>query len=89
MPVLRPLRRVGRSSAARGPEKGQDEGLYVGPYPPTPDGIGNYTYELANAVRNDGNDVAVIVPRKFRTRLRRSSERLIQRGWDLHACAVR
>jgi glycosyltransferase involved in cell wall biosynthesis len=38
--------------------------LYVSPYPPTHDGIGDYTYALANAVRNAGNDVGVIVPRR-------------------------
>jgi glycosyltransferase involved in cell wall biosynthesis len=38
--------------------------LYVSPYPPTHDGIGDYTHALANAVRDAGNDVAVIVPRK-------------------------
>jgi glycosyltransferase involved in cell wall biosynthesis len=37
--------------------------LYVSPYPPMHDGIGNYTYALARAVRNAGNDVAVVVPR--------------------------
>jgi len=38
--------------------------LYISPYPPTHDGIGDYTYALANAVRSAGNDVGVIVPRK-------------------------
>lgn len=39
--------------------------LYVSPYPPTQDGIGNYTYTLASAIRNAGNDVAVVVPRRL------------------------
>lgn len=37
--------------------------LYVSPYPPAQDGIGNYTSMFTNAVRNAGHDVRVIVPR--------------------------
>lgn len=37
--------------------------LYVSPYPPARDGIGDYTWMLANAVRNAGNEIRVVVPR--------------------------
>ena len=37
--------------------------LYVSPYPPAQDGIGNYTRLLAEAVREQGHDVRVVVPR--------------------------
>lgn len=37
--------------------------LYLSPYPPARDGIGNYTAVLAKAVSNAGNEIAVIVPR--------------------------
>ena len=36
--------------------------LYVSPYPPSQDGIGNYTYLLAEAAREQGHDVRVVVP---------------------------
>jgi glycosyltransferase involved in cell wall biosynthesis len=36
--------------------------LYLSPYPPARDGIGNYTRLLANAVGDAGNGFAVIVP---------------------------
>ena len=36
--------------------------IYLSPYPPARDGIGNYTCALANAVSEAGNDIAVIVP---------------------------
>jgi glycosyltransferase involved in cell wall biosynthesis len=36
--------------------------LYVSPYPPAPDGIGDYTWMLANAVQEAGNDIRVVVP---------------------------
>jgi glycosyltransferase involved in cell wall biosynthesis len=36
--------------------------LYLSPYPPARDGIGNYTCLLANAVSDLGNEIAVIVP---------------------------
>ncbi len=37
--------------------------LYLSPYPPARDGIGNYTFLLANAVSDAGHEFAVIVPR--------------------------
>lgn len=37
--------------------------LYVSPYPPSHDGIGTYTHMLAEAAREHGHDVRVIVPR--------------------------
>jgi glycosyltransferase involved in cell wall biosynthesis len=37
--------------------------LYVSPYPPVQDGIGNYTWTLANGIRSASVDVRVIVPR--------------------------
>src|SRR5215469_12270018 len=37
--------------------------LYVSPYPPTRDGIGNYTWTLAHAVEDSGAEIAVVVPR--------------------------
>jgi glycosyltransferase involved in cell wall biosynthesis len=37
--------------------------LYVSPYPPAPDGIGRYTYLLAEAMRDRGSDVRVVTPR--------------------------
>ncbi len=36
--------------------------LYVSPYPPARDGIGDYTWLLANRVRDVGVDIAVVVP---------------------------
>lgn len=36
--------------------------LYVSPYPPTQDGIGNYTHMLAEAARELGHDVRIVVP---------------------------
>jgi glycosyltransferase involved in cell wall biosynthesis len=39
--------------------------LYLSPYPPARDGIGNYTFLLANAVRDAGNEIAVIVPHEM------------------------
>ena len=38
--------------------------LYVSPYPPTRDGIGNYTWTLASTLRNAGIEVGVVVPRQ-------------------------
>jgi len=37
--------------------------LYVSPYPPARDGIGDYTCALATAMRSLGHDVAILVPR--------------------------
>lgn len=37
--------------------------LYVSPYPPARDGIGNYTRTLAAAAIMEGHDVRVVVPR--------------------------
>jgi glycosyltransferase involved in cell wall biosynthesis len=37
--------------------------LYVSPYPPAQDGIGNYTRLLVKAGREEGHDVRVVVPR--------------------------
>lgn len=37
--------------------------LYLSPYPPARDGIGNYTSLLASAVSDAGHEIAVIVPR--------------------------
>ena len=37
--------------------------LYVSPYPPAQDGIGNYTHLLAAAAREQGHDVRIVVPR--------------------------
>jgi glycosyltransferase involved in cell wall biosynthesis len=37
--------------------------LYVSPYPPAHDGIGNYTWTLAMAMREAGVEVGVVVPR--------------------------
>lgn len=37
--------------------------LYVSPYPPIKDGIGDYTHLLAEAAREQGHDVRVVVPR--------------------------
>jgi glycosyltransferase involved in cell wall biosynthesis len=37
--------------------------LYVSPYPPARDGIGDYTCALATAMQGLGHDVAVLVPR--------------------------
>jgi glycosyltransferase involved in cell wall biosynthesis len=37
--------------------------LYVSPYPPSRDGIGDYTWTLAHAVRNTGAEISVLVPR--------------------------
>ena len=37
--------------------------LYISPYPPAPDGIGRYTHLLAEAVRDRGSDVRIVVPR--------------------------
>lgn len=36
--------------------------LYVSPYPPARDGIGDYTHNLANAVQKAGNEIRVVVP---------------------------
>ncbi len=36
--------------------------LYVSPYPPAQDGIGNYTFLLVEAARQRGHDVRVVVP---------------------------
>ena len=36
--------------------------VYVSPYPPQRDGIGDYTAALAEATRGHGHDVAVVVP---------------------------
>ena len=38
--------------------------LYVSPYPPAQDGIGNYTRLLVEAGREQGHDVRVVVPRQ-------------------------
>jgi glycosyltransferase involved in cell wall biosynthesis len=40
--------------------------LYVSPYPPARDGIGDYTDVLATAIRDRGNDVRVVMPRPGR-----------------------
>jgi glycosyltransferase involved in cell wall biosynthesis len=37
--------------------------LYISPYPPARDGIGDYTQFLATAIRDRGCDVRVVVPR--------------------------
>lgn len=37
--------------------------LYVSPYPPAADGIGSYTYSFATAMRCEGHDVRVVLPR--------------------------
>jgi glycosyltransferase involved in cell wall biosynthesis len=37
--------------------------LYVSPYPPAQDGIGTYTFYLAEAAREIGHDVRIVVPR--------------------------
>ena len=37
--------------------------LYVSPYPPAHDGIGNYTWTLATAMREAGVEIGVVVPR--------------------------
>lgn len=37
--------------------------LYVAPYPPARDGIGDYTSVLAGAVRDQGTEVRVLLPR--------------------------
>jgi glycosyltransferase involved in cell wall biosynthesis len=36
--------------------------LYVSPYPPMRDGIGDYTWMLANGVKSAGNEIRVVVP---------------------------
>ena len=38
--------------------------LFVSPYPPAVDGIGDYTSRLAAAVRGRGHDVRVVLPRR-------------------------
>jgi len=38
--------------------------LFVSPYPPSVDGIGDYTSRLAAAVRIRGNEVRVVLPRR-------------------------
>src|SRR5215469_15614442 len=38
--------------------------LFVSPYPPAVDGIGDYTSRLAVAVRGCGHDVRVVLPRR-------------------------
>jgi glycosyltransferase involved in cell wall biosynthesis len=38
--------------------------LFVSPYPPAVDGIGDYTSRLAAAVRGCGHDVRVVLPRR-------------------------
>ena len=38
--------------------------LYVSPYPPAHDGIGNYTWTIATAMREAGVDIGVVVPRR-------------------------
>jgi glycosyltransferase involved in cell wall biosynthesis len=37
--------------------------LYVGPFPPSRDGIGAYTGAMANTVRQAGHEIGVVVPR--------------------------
>jgi glycosyltransferase involved in cell wall biosynthesis len=37
--------------------------LYLSPYPPTRDGIGNYTWTLASAMKDCGAQIAIMVPR--------------------------
>jgi glycosyltransferase involved in cell wall biosynthesis len=37
--------------------------LYLSPYPPARDGIGNYTWTLATAMREAGVEIGVVVPR--------------------------
>jgi glycosyltransferase involved in cell wall biosynthesis len=37
--------------------------LYLSPYPPARDGIGNYTWTLANALKERGAEIAIVVPR--------------------------
>ncbi len=36
--------------------------LYVSPYPPARDGIGDYTWMIANGVRHAGNETRIVVP---------------------------
>lgn len=43
-------------------EKATVKVLYISPYPPVHDGIGDYTAILASAVRGAGNDFNVVVP---------------------------
>jgi len=38
--------------------------LFVSPYPPAADGIGDYTSRLAAAVRGQGHEVRVVLPRR-------------------------
>jgi glycosyltransferase involved in cell wall biosynthesis len=38
--------------------------LYLSPYPPAHDGIGNYTWTLATTMRRAGVDFGVVVPRR-------------------------
>lgn len=59
------LRRAA-SSRARGAEETRAAGvrvLYLSPYPPAHDGIGNYTCTLATAMKKAGVDIGVVVPR--------------------------
>jgi glycosyltransferase involved in cell wall biosynthesis len=39
--------------------------LYLSPYPPARDGIGSYTWTLANAVKDRGAEIAIVVPRAY------------------------
>jgi glycosyltransferase involved in cell wall biosynthesis len=39
--------------------------LFVGPFPPTPDGIGRYSYTLVTALERGGHQVAVVVPHEW------------------------
>ena len=38
--------------------------LYVSPYPPSHDGIGNYTWTLATTMQEAGVEIGVVVPRR-------------------------
>lgn len=40
--------------------------LYVSPYPPAQDGIGTYTFHIAEAAREAGHDVRIVVPHAAR-----------------------
>jgi glycosyltransferase involved in cell wall biosynthesis len=57
-------RRRARLAQANGTEAGLKV-LYVSPYPPAHDGIGNYTWTLATAMREAGVETGVVVPRSL------------------------
>src|SRR5208282_6318339 len=58
--------------------------VYVSPYPPMKDGIGDYTYSLVSAAAAVGDDARIIVPRALPNYSQEVSGAIGVRRHDLH-----